>query len=145
MEAKKGSARARAEKFLINVGTAGGPVGSDALYTFGAADLANQTQSGNIDQYAAMRGVNGGHVIGTTNVPAPVMPRDLDAAYLKLNLPGSPLTRSALLSPQYQQAAEMTQNNIITNEQYLMLQAMPPTGMLPMGLPLTNNSKRGQK
>jgi len=145
MAVKKSSARKRAEEFLLNVGTAGGPVGSEGLYTFGATDLAAQVQSGNIDQYAAMRGANGGRVVGQANAPAPAMPRDIDSAYLKLNLPGSPLARNALLSPQLQHAAEFTQNNIITNEQYMLMQAMPPTGMLPMGLPPANNSKGGQK
>jgi hypothetical protein len=145
MAARKSSARQRAEEFLVNVGTAGGPVGSEALYTFGATDLATQVQSGNIDQYAAMRGANGERVVGSANAPAPAMPRDIDSAYLKLNLPGSPLVRNALLSPQLQRAAEATQNGIITNEQYLMLQGIPQTGMLPLGLPPVNNSKGGKK
>ena len=143
MAAQKSSARARAEQFLINVGTAGGPVGSAALYTFGAANLASQVQAGRVDQYAAMRDATAGRVIGTTNAPAPAMPRDLDSAYLKLNLPGSPLPGNALLSAQNQSAAEVTQNNILTNEQYARLQGMPALGMLPMGLPAANNSKRG--
>lgn len=145
MAVKKSSARERAERFLVNVGTAGGPVGAEGLYTFGAANLAAQVESGNIDQYAAMRGQNGSPVVGQTGAPAPAMPRDLDSAYLKLNLPGSPLTRNALLSPQMQSAAEFNQNSIITNEQYLMMQGMPQTGMLPLGLPPANNSKGGSK
>ena len=143
MEAKKSSARARAEQFLINVGTAGGPVGSSALYTLGASDLATQAQAGLVDQYAAMRGATAGRVIGTANAPAPSMPRDLDSAYLKLNLPGSPLPGNALLSAQNQSAAEVTQNNILTNEQYARLRGMVAPGMLPMGLQSTNNSQRG--
>ena len=143
MAAQKNSARARAERFLVNVGTAGGPVGSEGLYTFGAANLAAQVQAGMIDEYAAMRNADNSRVIGTTRAPAPSMPRDIDAAYLKLNLPGSPLPSNALLSAQNQRAAEVTQNNILTNEQYARLQMMPVLGSLSVGLPPARNSGKG--
>ena len=143
MAAQKSSARERAERFLVNVGTAGGPVGSEGLYTFGASNLASQVQSGLVDEYATMRNAANSRVIGTTNAPAPAMPRDIDTAYLKLNLPGSPLPGNALLSAQNQRAAEATQNNIMANEQYGRLQMMPAYGQLSMGLPPTTNTKRG--
>lgn len=143
MAAKKGSARQRADQFLARIGTAGGAIGSEGLVGFGATDLANQVQSGNIDQYAAIRG--GGIQVGGPNAEAPTMPSDLDSSYLKLNLPGSPLGRMALLSPQAQATAEAVQNQIITNEQYQMLGSMPQTGMLPFGLPPATNSRKGNK
>lgn len=143
MAAKKGSARQRADQFLASIGTAGGAIGSEGLVGFGAADLANQVQAGNVDQYAAIRG--GGIQVGAPAQEAPAMPSDLDSAYLKLNLPGSPLGRMALLSPNAQSTAEVVQNQIIANEQYQMLAAMPQTGMLPLGLPPANNSRKGNK
>ncbi len=145
MATKKGSARQRTDQFLANFGTAGGPIGSEGLVSFGATDLNNQVQAGNIDQYAAIRGVDQKALIGRPGAQPPAMPSDLDSAYLKLNLPGSPLGRMGLLTPQYQSAAEATQNQIITNEQYQMLGAMPQVGLLPMGLPPAKNSRGRNK
>jgi hypothetical protein len=90
---------------------------------FGAGDTARQVQSGNVDEYVAIRAA-AAPVIGNPNAPQPPMPRDLDTAYLKLNLPGSPLPRNGLLAPQFQKAAEFAQNQSIANEQYMMQQFM---------------------
>ena len=145
MASKKGSARERAQQFLANIGTAGGPVGSEGLVSFGATDLASQVQYGNVDQYAAIRGDATGRVVGSYDQPAPAMPRDLDSSYMKLNLPGSPLPRLGLLVPQFQSSAEIVQNQITTSQQYEMSAAMPQTGFLPMGLQPPANSKKGNK
>jgi hypothetical protein len=119
---------------LASIGTSGGPIGAPGLVSFGAGDLINQLQTGNTDEYSAIRASNGGPVIGDPNAPQPKMPRDLDSAYLKLNLPGSPLPRNGLLMPQFQQAAEVIQNQLINQEQYSMMSMMPMTGQLPMGI-----------
>jgi len=145
MAPKKGSARDRTQQFLASVGTAGGPIGSEGLVTFGATDLVNQVQSGNIDQYAVMRAADGGMIVGQPGAQPPAMPRDLDGSYLKLNLPGSPLPRLGLLAPQLQNAAEMTQNQIIANEQYMMAAARPQTGLLPVGLEMPMANKKRSK
>jgi hypothetical protein len=143
MAFKKTSARDRADQFLAAIGTAGGPVGAPGLVAFGAGDIARQIQSGNMDEYAAIRAMNGGPVVGDPNAPQPRMPQDLDAAYLKLNLPGSPLPRNGLLSPQFQQAAELIQNQLINQEQYAMIPMMLQTGQLPMGIQPPMPQKKG--
>lgn len=144
MASKKASAGDRAAQFLASFGTAGGPIGSPSLVMFGAGDTARQVQSGNVDEYAAIRAASA-PVIGNPNAPQPPMPSDLDAAYLKLNLPGSPLPRNGLLAPQFQKAAEMTQNQAFTNEQYMMSRFLPPTGQLPMGIQPPMPQKKGSR
>lgn len=144
MASKKASAGDRAAQFLASFGTAGGPIGSPGLVMFGAGDTARQVQSGNIDEYAAIRAVSA-PVVGNPNAPQPSMPADLDAAYLKLNLPGSPLPRNGLLAPQFQKAAESIQNQLINQEQYAMIPMMPPTGQLPLGIQLPMPQKKGSR
>lgn len=145
MASEKASAGDRAAQFLAQFGTAGGPIGSPALAAFGVGDLSNQIQYGNSDAYANLRKQGTGPVIGNPNAPQPTMPQDLDAAYLKLNLPGSPLPRNGLLSPQFQRAAENTQNMAFTNEQYLMSQNIPFTGQLPLGIQPPMPQKKGTR
>ncbi len=145
MASKKASARDRADEFLAAIGTAGGPIGAPGLVSFGAGDMIRQLQSGNMDEYAAIRSANGGPVVGDPNAPQPRMPQDLDAAYLKLNLPGSPLPRNGLLAPQFQQAAESVQNQLINQEQYAMIAMLPPTGQLPMGIQPPMPQKKGRR
>ena len=120
-------------------------MGSPALVGFGAADLTRQLQSGNTDEYAALRMMNQGPVVGNPNAPQPRMPQDLDASYLKLNLPGSPLPRNGLLTPQFLDSAEYTQDQIIANEQYAMTRFMPITGQLPMGIQPPMPQKKGRR
>jgi len=145
MASKKASARERADQFIAAIGTAGGPVGAPGLVSFGATDLATQVQSGNVDQYAAIRMMNGGVQVGNPNAPQPPMPQDLDASYMKLNLPGSPLPRNGLLAPQFSRNAEIIQNQIQANEQMMMTQFMPPTGQLPMGIQPPMPQKKGRR
>jgi hypothetical protein len=144
MASKKASAGDRAAQFLASFGTAGGPIGSPGLVMFGAGDTARQVQSGNVDEYAVIRAASA-PVIGNPNAPQPPMPQDLDTAYLKLNLPGSPLPRNGLLVPQFQKAAEFAQNQSIANEQYMMQQFMPPTGQLPLGIQPPMPQKKGSR
>jgi hypothetical protein len=145
MASKKASAGDRAAQFLASFGTAGGPIGSPSLVAFGAGDTARQVQSGNIDEYFAIRTPADAPVVGNPNAPQPLMPRDLDASYLKLNLPGSPLPRNGLLMPQFQRAAEFAQNQSIANEQYMMQRFMPPTGQLPLGIQPPMPQKKGSR
>jgi len=145
MASKKASARERADQFIAAIGTAGGPVGAPGLVSFGATDLATQVQSGNVDQYAAIRMMNGGVQVGNPNAPQPPMPQDLDASYMKLNLPGSPLPRNGLLAPQFARNAEIIQNQIQANEQMMLTQFMPPTGQLPMGIQPPMPQKKGRR
>lgn len=142
MTSKKSSTRDKASSFLSGFGTAGGPIGSPALVGFGATDVAQQVGYGNSDQYLAIRMAGGAPVVGQANAPQPRMPQDLDAAYLKLNLPGSPLPRNGLLMPQFLRSAEMVQNQISMNEQYNLMKGMPLTGQLPMSIqPPTSRKK----
>lgn len=145
MASKKASVGDRAKQFLASIGTAGGPVGAPGLVAFGGQDLMQQIQAGNVDEYAPIRAAAAAPAIGNPNVPQPSMPRDLDAAYLKLNLPGSPLPRNGLLTPRFLDSAEYTQDAIIANEQRMMSQFMPMTGQLPMGIQPPMPQKKGSR
>jgi len=144
MASKKASAGEKAAQFLASFGTAGGPIGSPSLVSFGAGDVNQQLAQGNSDEYAAIR-MRGVPVIGDPNIPQSQMPQDLDSAYLKLNLPGSPLPRNGLLAPKFIDAAEYTQDAIIANEQMFMMQNLPIRGQLPMGIQLPMPQKKGRR
>lgn len=143
MKSKKASAGERAAQFLASIGTAGGPIGAPGLVTFGAGNIAQQLQAGNTDEYAAIRARGLAPQVGNPNAPQPRMPSDLDASYLKLNLPGSPLPRNGMLLPQFLDAAEFTQDAIVSNEQRMYNQFMPMTGQLPMGMMPPMPQKKG--
>lgn len=141
----KKKARDRADEFIASLGTAGGPIGSPGLISFGGSDIQAQVFAGNSDQYAPIRMRQGDVGVGDPNAAVPPMPQDLDSSYLKLNLPGSPLPANALLSPQNQMAAEFTQNQIAANEQLYLRNAMNPVGLmqLPVGnLPPKQKGRR---
>ena len=127
------------------MGTAGGPVGAPGLVSFGAGDLARQIQSGNIDEYGAIRAQAAQAQVGDPNAPQPRMPQDLDASYLKLNLPGSPLPRNGLLAPQFVRNAEIIQDQLMMNAQLMASQYMPPVGQLPMGIQPPMPQKKGRR
>ena len=80
---KKKSTPEKADQFLTGLGTAGGAIGSPQLIGFGGTDIQNQVMSGNVDEYAAIRMKEG----DTRVVEGEKIPSDLDASYLKLNLP----------------------------------------------------------
>jgi hypothetical protein len=71
------------------------------------------------------------------------MPSDLDASYLKLNLPGSPLPANGLLAPQNMVAAERNQDFIRSEEHMFLAQYMPAAGLmqLPVGQPPLESGK----
>lgn len=145
MAPKKATAGERASKFLAQIGTAGGPIGAPSLIGFGASDLMQQVQSGNVDQYAAIRANVGAPAVGSPNAPQPAMPQDLDAGYLKLNLPGSPLPRNGLMMPQLLDSAQYTQDQIAAEEQYNMYQFLQWKGQLPMGIQPPATQKKGSR
>ena len=128
---KKPSTNEKADQFLAGLGTAGGAIGSPDLIGFGGTDVQNQVTSGNIDEYASIRMRQGDTRIGD----AAAMPSDLDASYLKLNLPGSPLPVNGLLAPQNMNAAEATQKMIMSEEQMFLARFIPAAGLsqLPVG------------
>ena len=139
---KKKSTTEKADQFLSGLGTAGGAIGSPQLMGFGGTDIQNQVMSGNIDEYASIRMRQG----DTRIEEAAAMPSDLDASYLKLNLPGSPLPANGLLVPQNLRAAERNQDMIGVNEQLFLAQYLPAAGLsqLPVGQPPLE-SKKGKK
>ena len=145
MASKKASVGDRASQFLAAVGTAGGPVGSPALFSFGAQNLQQALQYGNSDEYAAIRAAGGQPQVGNPNAPQPPMPQDLDAAYIKLNLPGSPLPRNGLLTANFVNSAQYTQDAIIANEQLEMSRFMPMTGQLPVVIQPPLPQKKGRR
>jgi len=139
---KKKSTTEKADQFLTGLGTAGGAIGSPQLIGFGGTDIQNQVMSGNADEYAAIRMKEG----DTRIVEGAKMPSDLDASYLKLNLPGSPLPANGLLAPRNIRAAEQTQDAIMASEQQFLAQYLPAAGLmqLPVGQPPLE-SKKGKK
>ena len=142
MKHKKASTTEKADKFLQNIGTAGGAIGSPQLIGFGASDSMNQVAAGNRDEYANIRMRQG----DTRIVESTKMPSDLDASYLKLNLPGSPLPANGLFVPQNLRAAERNQDMIGANEQMFLAKYLPAAGLsqLPVGQPPLE-SKKGKK
>ena len=139
---KKKSTTEKADQFLSGLGTAGGAIGSPQLMGFGGSDLQSQVMSGNIDEYASIRMRQGDTRIGESSA----MPSDLDASYLKLNLPGSPLPTNGLLAPRNMIAAEQNQDMILSQEQMFLAQFLPAAGLtqLPVGQPPLE-SKKGKK
>ena len=102
----------------------------------------NQVAAGNRDEYANIRMRQG----DTRVVESTKMPSDLDASYLKLNLPGSPLPANGLFVPQNLRAAERNQDMIGANEQMFLAKYLPAAGLsqLPVGQPPLE-SKKGKK
>ena len=139
---KKPSTSQKADQFLNTIGTAGGLIGSPSLIGFGGSDLREQVFAGNRDEYANRRMEQG----DTRVSGSAAMPSDLDASYLKLNLPGSPLPANALLMPRNVMNAQVTQQQIAANEQLIYGQNMPLAGtmQLPIGQPPLE-SRKGKK
>ena len=139
---KKKSTTEKADQFLSGLGTSGGAIGSPQLVGFGGADIQNQINAGNIDEYASIRMRQGDTRIGESAA----MPSDLDASYLKLNLPGSPLPTNGLLAPQNIVGARQTQDMIMSQEQMFLAQYLPAAGLsqLPVGQPPLESGK-GEK
>ena len=139
---KKKSTTEKADQFLTGLGTAGGAIGSPQLMGFGGTDIQNQVMSGNMDEYANIRMRQDEIKIGESAA----MPPDLDASYLKLNLPGSPLPTNGLLAPRNMVAAEQNQDMILSQEQMFLAQFLPAAGLmqLPVGQPPLE-SKKGKK
>ena len=139
---KKKSTTEKTDQFLSGLGTAGGAIGSPQLIGFVGSDIQRQVMSGNIDEYANIRMRQGDTRIGESAAK----PQDLDASYLKLNLPGSPLPVNGLLAPQNIDAAEATQKMIMSEEQMFLAQYLPAAGLsqLPVGQPPLE-SEKGKK
>ena len=139
---KKKSTTEKADQFLSGLGTAGGAIGSPQLMGFGGTDIQNQVMSGNMDEYANIRMRQDEIKIGESAA----MPPDLDASYLKLNLPGSPLPVNGLLAPQNIIGAQQTQDMIMSQEQMFLAQYLPAAGLsqLPVGQPPLE-SEKGKK
>lgn len=131
----KPSVSQKASQFLAQIGTAGGPVGAMTapnLVAFGAGDIQRQLVMGNTDYYQAVRMEGANPAVGNPNQPS-AMPNNLQANYLALNLPGSPLPQYGLLLPRYLKSAEMIQKQMgLQAEQRLFASMMPMTGQLPI-------------
>ena len=136
---KKKSTTEKADQFLTGLGTAGGAIGSPQLMGFGGSDIQNQVMSGNMDEYANIRMRQDEIKIGESAA----MPPDLDASYLKLNLPGSPLPVNGLLAPQNIIGAQQTQDMIRSEEQMFLARFIPAAGLsqLPVGQPPLESGK----
>jgi len=129
MAKKKASAQDKADAFLAGLGTAGGAIGSPGLVTFGAGDTQRQVMTGNMDNNWAVK--------EQQIVEDAPMPQNLDASYLKLNLPGSPLPMNGLLANQNLDASMSNQKMFLSQYQMTLAQMMPPAAFqqLPMGYP----------
>ena len=135
----KKSTTEKTDKFLSGLGTSGGAIGSPQLVGFGGSDIQNQVMSGNVDEYANIRMRQG----DTRVAESAAMPSDLDASYLKLNLPGSPLPVNGLLAPQNIIGAQQTQDMIRSEEQMFLARFIPAAGLsqLPVGQPPLESKK----
>ena len=139
---KKKSTTEKADQFLTGLGTAGGAIGSPQLVGFGGTDVQSQVMSGNVDEYQNIRMRQAEINIGES-IP---MPPDLDASYLKLNLPGSPLPANGLLARNNVLRAQQTQDLIMSQGQMFLTQYLPAAGLsqLPVGQPPLE-SRKGKK
>ena len=139
---KKKSTTEKADQFLTGLGTAGGAIGSPQLVGFGGTDVQSQVMSGNVDEYQNIRMRQAEINIGES-IP---MPPDLDASYLKLNLPGSPLPANGLLARNNVIRAQQTQDLIMSQGQMFLTQYLPAAGLsqLPVGQPPLE-SRKGKK
>lgn len=140
---KKGKASVgdRAQQFLTAIGTAGGPIGSPGLVSFGAGALQEQLAASQYNPYYARQqaAAKGGAVVGSPNMGTldpglgtPSMPMDFDSGYLHLNVPGSPLPMYGLMADHNLKAAQITQDQIMAMQQYSLLPFIPQTGQLPV-------------
>ena len=129
MAKKKANAQEKADAFLAGLGTAGGAIGAPGLVMFGAGDTQRQVITGNMDNNWAAK--------EQQMVEDAAMPQNLDASYLKLNLPGSPLPMNGLTAAQNLNASISNQKMFLSHYQMTLAQMMPPGGFqqLPMGLP----------
>lgn len=137
-------AGARAAQFLSQIGTAGGPVGAataPGLVAYGAGALRDQLVAGNTDPYAMQRMGAPGPQVGSpaahpfdpgVNTGSAAMPANLDAGYLHLNIPGSPLPMHGLMENYNLRAAQANQRQIEVMEQRMLNGAAPIRGQLPM-------------
>ena len=125
----KKKAQEKADEFLAGLGTAGGAIGAPGLVMFGAGDTQRQVITGNMDNNWAAK--------EQQIVEDAPMPQNLDASYLKLNLPGSPLPMNGLTAAQNLNASISNQKMFLSHYQMTLAQMMPPGGFqqLPMGLP----------
>ena len=103
----KKKAQERADDFLAGLGTAGGAIGSPGLVTFGAGDTQRQVITGNMDNNWAAK--------EQQIVEDAPMPQNLDASYLKLNLPGSPLPMNGLTAAQNLNASISNQKMFLSH------------------------------
>lgn len=62
------------------------------------------------------------------------LPPDLQASYLNLAVPGSPLGQMGLLSSNNLRNAQIVQDGITADQQRMMTGMTPPYGQLPVGL-----------
>ena len=129
MAKKKANAQEKTDTFLAGLGTAGGAIGAPGLVMFGAGDTQRQVITGNTDNNWAAK--------EQQMVEDAAMPQNLDASYLKLNLPGSPLPMNGLTAAQNLNASISNQKMFLSHYQMTLAQMMPPGGFqqLPMGLP----------
>jgi len=138
----KPSVGQKASQFLSQIGTAGGPVGamsSTGLVNFGAGDINRQLVMGNTDPYFAARTQGNAPVLGAPSgaahpglQSAPTMSSNLDASYVHLNMPGSPLPMYGMMTPHAVKAAQVTQDQITAMDQRMLTGMIPPTGQLPV-------------
>ena len=129
MAKRKANAQEKTDAFLAGLGTAGGAIGSPGLMTFGAGDIERQVITGNTDNNWAAK--------EQQMVEDSPMPQNLDASYLKLNLPGSPLPINGLTAAQNLNTSINNQKMFLSHYQMTLAQMMPPGGyqQLPMGYP----------
>lgn len=142
-KSKKSKVVDKASQFLSMIGTAGGPIGSPSLIGFGPSNLAEQVQYGMSDNYARQRMAGDQPIVGS---PAPQMPMDLDAGYLRLNMPGSPLPMHGLMTSHNLRAAQIAQDQMTAQEQMVLLGMMPQRGQLPVGqMPIQQPMQKGSR
>lgn len=114
-----------------------GPTSTGILGVLGyslAPDAAQTVAAANAPHDPAMQRMSGQAVAGinTASGQGGPMADNLQAGYLHLNLPGSPLGSMAMLSANSTRRAQVVQDAIQANEQRMMTGMMIPRGTVPM-------------
>jgi hypothetical protein len=145
-QAPQKTARERAEAFIQ------GPTAAGILGALGhslSPGAAQSVAAANAPHNPAMQRMSGQALAGINSAPAstampgpagavPVtgqgapLADDLQAGYLQLNQPGSPLGPMAMLAANSARRAQIVQDQILANEQRMMTGMMIPRGNLPM-------------
>jgi hypothetical protein len=135
----------RAANFIAAIGTSGGSVGSAALIGFGAGAVTGALASAYQREQGQHRMAGEAIEIGSPHSQNAVMPTDLQAGYLNLNIFGSPLPAHGLMGAHNLRASQRIQDQATASAQQYMSAYMPQTGQVPFGEVTQQPQQKGRR